>query len=96
MKHLPSSFVPLVEQKVLEGCFVLPGTHYLTLQAVDFSLSLVIVMRKQMDLNWQQSVEYFLVQLSKASVIPYSGPNQPSGSFETRQLLKPTGTYVAF
>ena len=96
MQHLPSSFVPLVEQRVLEGCFVLLGTHCLTLQAVHFSLSLVIVMRKQMDLNLQHFVGYFLVQQSKASVVPYSGPNQPSGSFETRQLLKPTGTYVAF
>ena len=88
--------MPLVEQKVLEGCFVLLGTHCLTLQAVHFLLSLVIAMRKQMDLNLQHSVGYFLAQLSKASAVPYSGPNQPSGSFETRQLLKPTGTYVAF
>ena len=96
MKHLLPSFAPLVEQRVLEECFVLPGNHCLTLQAVHFLLSLVIVMRKQMDLNLQHSVGYFLVQLSRASVVPYSGPNQPSGSFETRQLLKPTGTYVAF
>ena len=96
MKHLPPSSAPLVEQRVLEGCFVHPSTHCLTLQAGHFSLSLVIVMRKQMDLNLQNSVGYFLVQLSKASIVPYSGPNQPSGSFETRQLLKPTGTYVAF
>ena len=80
----------------LEQCFVLLDTHCLTLQAVHFSLSLVIVMRKQMDLNLQHSVGYFLVQQSRASVVPYSGPNQPSGSFETRQSLKPTDTYVAF
>jgi glycerate-2-kinase len=43
------SFAPLVEQRVLEGCFVHPSTHCLTLQAGHFSLSLVIVMRKQMD-----------------------------------------------
>ena len=86
----------MVEQKVLEECFVLPDTHCLTSQAMDFSPSLVIVERKQMDLNLQHSVGYFLAQLSKASAVPYSGPDQPSGSFETRQLLKPTGTYVAF